>query len=308
MSVPPPPKPTGPPPGQPVPAAPPPAAPATPPVTPAATPPATPAGAPAAAPAAAAPASSAAAVESFGQRVHTFLKRVGKIGLGLTPAIVISAGMIANEPGMAQAASNWKNGVAARLDDGIKQLLPQLISTSKDGWIARDREEFERVLWIFHREIGALRSTLGDIGGMIDEVAASYRGFWLRMANLGVAAVALLIFAKRLQALPNTLVAGMLLEKFVTLGVNATTAILTMLLSSTLKSAGEVITTVVKKRHQFGYVIPGGQAAIDFTSITFDSAKYPSFKTPPKPGAMPDGHEHFDWIEPKQVPAPLDKP
>ncbi|MFI6900042.1 hypothetical protein ACIBKY_02215 [Nonomuraea sp. NPDC050394] len=254
------------------------------------------------------PASPPPAAEPFGAKVHRYLKKVGKIGLGLSPAIIISGGMIANEPGMAQAASNWKSGVAARLDDGIKQLLPQLISTSKDGWIARDREEFERVLWIFHREIGALRSTLGDVGGMIDEVAASYRSFWLRMANLGVAAVGLLIFAKRLQMLPNTMVAGMLLEKFVTLGVNATTAILTMTLSSTLKAAGEVMTTVLKKRHQFGYVTPGGDAAIDFKSITFDSGKYPSFKAPPKPGVLPDGHEKFDWIEPKQVPAPAGKP
>ncbi|MFI6538462.1 hypothetical protein ACIBHY_38825 [Nonomuraea sp. NPDC050547] len=277
MSMPPPPMPSGPPPGYP----------AAPPVPPASPPP---------------------AAEPFGAKVHRYLKKVGRIGLGLSPAIAIAGGMVANEPGMAQAASNWKNGVSARLDDGIKQLLPQLISTSKDGWIARDREEFERVLWVFHREIGALRSTLGDVGGMIDEVAASYRSFWLRMANLAVAAATLLIFSKRLQMVPQTAMAGMLLEKFVTLGVNATTAILTMVLSSTLKSAGEVMTTVLKKRHQFGYVTPGGDAAIDFKSITFDSGKYPSFKVPPKPGAMPDGHEKFDWIEPKQVPAPLDKP
>ncbi|MFI6293151.1 hypothetical protein ACIBEJ_16295 [Nonomuraea sp. NPDC050790] len=255
-----------------------------------------------------APASSAAAGDSFGQRVHTQLKKVGKLSIRLSPAIFISAGLIANEPGMAQAATNWKHGIAARLDDGIKQLLPQLLNTSKDGWIARDREEFERILWLFHREIGALRSSIGDVGGMIDEVAASYRAFWLRIITLAIAAVGLLMFAKRLQAVPQTTVTGMLLEKIVTNGVNTTTAILAMVTSSTLKAVGDVLATVAKKRHQFGYVAPGGEAAIDFKSITIDTSKYPSFKTPPKPDALPDGWDQFDWLEPKRVPGPITKP
>ncbi|MEU4542671.1 WXG100 family type VII secretion target [Nonomuraea dietziae] len=238
--------------------------------------------------------------QPIGHKVLELLKKAGRVSLGMAPAIAVASTMLANEPGMAQAASNWKNGIAARLDDGIKQLLPQLVATSKEGWIAQDREEFERVVWTFHREIGALRSVLSDIGGMLDEVAAGYRSYWLKMASLAVAALGLFVFAKRLQALPSTALAGALLEKFVTLGVNSTTAILTMTLSSTLKAAGDVMTTVLKKKHQFAYVTPSGDAKVNFRTISIDTSKYPSFREPAKPGALPPGHQNFDWVEPKR--------
>jgi hypothetical protein len=238
--------------------------------------------------------------QPIGHKVLELLKKAGRVSLGMAPAIAVASTMLANEPGMAQAASNWKNGVAARLDDGIKQLLPQLVAASKEGWIAQDREEFERVIWMFHWEIGALRSVLSDIGGMLDEVAAGYRSYWLKMASLAVAALGLFVFAKRLQALPSTALAGALLEKFVTLGVNSTTAILTMTLSSTLKAAGDVMTTVLKKKHQFAYVTPSGDAKVNFRTITIDTSKYPSFREPAKPGALPPGHQNFDWVEPKR--------
>ncbi|MEU7896856.1 hypothetical protein AB0B45_28840 [Nonomuraea sp. NPDC049152] len=240
--------------------------------------------------------------EPMGPKAMEFLKKLGRVSAGVLPAIAIASTMLANEPGMAQAASNWKSGIAARLDDGVKQLLPQLIATSKEGWIAMDRLEFERVVWEFHREIGALRSVLSDVGGMIDEVAAGYRSFWLRMINLGIGVIAALVFAKRLQFMPfpAAQVAGRLLETAVSLSVVSATAIFSVTLSAVLKEAGGLMSTVVKKGHQFSYVTPSGAAAVNFRSVTIDTSKYPSFREPAVKGTLPPGSQNFDWVEPKR--------
>ncbi|MFJ2030187.1 hypothetical protein [Streptosporangium sp. NPDC087985] len=206
---------------------------------------------------------------------------------------------IVNEPGMAQAASNWEHGIAGRLDDGIKQLLPQLVATSRTNWIAMDQQEFERVIWLFHREIGVLRSIFGDVGGMLDEVAAGYRSYWLKLASLAVTTATLLVFAKRMQLLPQTKLWGMLLEKFVTTAANGTVAVLTLTLGSALKAASEVMLTMLKKEHQFGYITPDGDAKVDFKQATIDSGEYPSYQQPPAPNRLPKDYQNFDWIAPK---------
>ncbi|MFC5826686.1 hypothetical protein [Nonomuraea insulae] len=242
---------------------------------------------------------------SLGEKALNAFKRVGRIALGLSPAIAIAAGMLANEPGMAQAVSTWDSGMAARLDDGIKQLIPQILNTSRDGWIAADRDEFERVLWTFHREIGALRNVLGKGASMLDEVAASYRSFWTWVLRMSLAALGLVIIAKRLQRVPNTSVWGLMLERYITAEVNIATLFIATSLATTLKEGGEVLSTMVKKNHQFGYITPGGDAAIDFKTITIDSSKYPSFLEPATNGGPPPRYQDFDWVEPKRdVPAP----
>ncbi|MBT2224509.1 hypothetical protein [Nonomuraea sp. NEAU-A123] len=238
--------------------------------------------------------------EPIGPKVLESLKRLGRISAWVIPAVVVAGTAIANEPGMAQAATNWKNGIAGRLDDGVKQLLPQLVATSRSGWIALDQQEFERVVWIFHREIGALRGVLGDVGGMVDEVAAGYRSYWVKLATLGVTTLTLLMFAKRLQAFPHTKLYGGLLEKFVASGTNGAVAILTLTLVSGLRGAGDIMSSVIKKEHQFGYIKPSGAAAVNFEQATINAKGFPSFQAPDKPGDLPKGYEKFDWVEPNQ--------
>ncbi|MEU6996979.1 hypothetical protein [Nonomuraea sp. NPDC046570] len=240
----------------------------------------------------------------IGPRVLDLLKGLGRLAVGLTPAIALAGTAIANEPGMAQAASNWKHGISARLDDGVKQLLPQILNTARDGWIARDRDELERAIWLYHREIGALRGVFSDLAGMIDEVAAGYRGYWLKLAGLAIAAMSLLLLAKRMQAMPHphAKLVGGLTERFVTTSVNSSAAILTLILTSALRAAGEVMTTMLKKHHQFGYIMPSGDAKVDFMHATLDTSAYPSFKEPPPGATVPPGT--FTWVEPKVDPKP----
>ncbi|MEV0380013.1 hypothetical protein [Nonomuraea sp. NPDC050643] len=242
---------------------------------------------------------------SLGDKALNALKRVGKIAVGLAPAIAIAGGMLANEPGMAQAVAVWDSGMASRLDDGIKQLIPQILNTSRDGWIAMDRDELERALWTFHREVGALRNVLSKGGSMLDEVAASYRSFWTWVMRMSFAAMGLLVIAKGLQRVPNTSVWGVLLERYITTEVNIATLFLATSLATTLKEGGDVLSTMVKKNHQFGYITPGGGAAVNFKTITIDAGEYPSFEEPAKKNGLPPRYQDFDWIGPKRdIPQP----
>jgi hypothetical protein len=242
--------------------------------------------------------------ESLGEKGLKYLKQAGRIAKGLAPAIAIAAGMLANEPGMAAASSVWTSALSARLDDGIKALLPQILNTARDGWIARDRDELERVIWNFNTETGALRSVLGRVGSMLDEVAAGYRTFWTWVIRIAAASIAVAVLAKRLQTMPQTSTMGFLLEKYITTEVNISTIILATAVGSTLKESGEVMTNLIKKRHQFGYIAPGGDAAIDFKSITIDPSRYPSYAKPAKKDALPPNYQDFDWVEPKREPQP----
>ncbi|NUW40949.1 WXG100 family type VII secretion target [Nonomuraea rhodomycinica] len=238
--------------------------------------------------------------EPLGPKVLPQVKRLGKMSLWLVPAGVIASMAIANEPAMAQAASNWKYGVAARLDDGIKQLLPQITRASQNGWIAADQQEFERVVALFSREIGALRGALGEIAGVLDEVAAGYRSYWVRLAVLASLTVSLLLFAKRLKAFPHTKFWGGMLEAAIAAGANGSVAAMTLILGSSLQGALDNVMTMVRRQHQFGYVLPSGAAAVDFTQATIDVSRYPSFRAPAKPGELPPGYNQFDWVEPLQ--------
>ncbi|MFI7130778.1 hypothetical protein ACIBQ1_34160 [Nonomuraea sp. NPDC050153] len=226
------------------------------------------------------------------------LNRLGKISIWVAPAVAIAGTAIANEPGMAQAASNWKHGISGRLDDGVKQLLAQVVTTSRDGWVARDQQEFERVVWLLHREIGVLRGVLGDVGGMMDEIAAGYRSYWLKVGSLAASTFTLLLFAKRLQSSPHTSLYGGLLEKFVASGLNGAVAVLTLTLVSGLRGVGEVMATATKKNHQFAYVAPSGEGRIDFTQATIDVESFPPFQAPVTSGELPAGADDFDWTEP----------
>ncbi|WP_336207646.1 hypothetical protein [Nonomuraea sp. LPB2021202275-12-8] len=242
----------------------------------------------------------AAPPEPIGPKVLEALKKAGRFSMYVVPAIVVAGTAIANEPGMAQAASNWKYGIAARLDDGIKQLLPQIVATSREGWIALDQEEFERVVWVFHREIGALRNVLGDIGGMLDEVAAGYRSYWLHLGQAVAVTVAALGIAKKMQVLPHPLfrLAGLMMEQSIGAAMTGIVATLTLSLASMLRAAGQVMSTLIKKDHQFGYVLPSDAAAVDFTQATISSKDYPSYREPSGKGRLPDGYQDFDWVAP----------
>ncbi|MER7501178.1 hypothetical protein AB0L05_14810 [Nonomuraea pusilla] len=242
----------------------------------------------------------AAEAEPLGPRVLMNWRSLARFSVYLVPVAVIAGTAIVNEPGMAQAASNWKFGMAARLDDGVKQLLPQVIATSRSGWIALDQQELERVIAVFHREIGVLRNTLSEIGGVIDEIAAGYRSYWVQMATTAATATTLLIAALRMKAVPvpGVWVTGMILEKLVGSLAIGTVAVFTGMLASMLKEAMDVLSTLLKKDHQFGYVMPSGDAAIDFTQATIDLKSFPSYNEPPAKGALPPGHQNFQWVEP----------
>ncbi|WP_043620956.1 hypothetical protein [Nonomuraea candida] len=243
---------------------------------------------------------------SLGDKALDVLKRAGKLAAGLSPAIAVAGGMLANEPGMASAASVLDSGMSSRLDDGIKQLLPQLLNAAREGWIAMDRDEFERWIWQFHREIGALRNVISKGGGMLDEVAASYRSFWTWVLRMGFAALGLIVVAKGLQRVPNTSVWGLLLERYITAEVNIATLFLATSVATTLKEGGDVLSTMVKKHHQFGYITPGGDAAIDFKSVTIDADAFPSYAEPNPGTGLPPGYQGFDWIAMKRTITPAD--
>ncbi|GAA3242633.1 hypothetical protein [Nonomuraea helvata] len=241
---------------------------------------------------------------SLGEKSLNALKRAGKISLALTPAVLIAGGMLANEPGMAQAVSVWQSAMAQRLDGGMKNLLPQLRDTAKDGWIAMDRDEFDRVLWTFQRESEVLRNVLNTAGSSLDEVAAAYRSFWIWVGRTALASIGLLIAAKTLQRAPQSSVWGVMLEKYIAAQVNIVTILLAHSLGSSLKEVANVMATMVKRNHQWNYITPSGDAAVDFKSIVIDAGKYPSFAEPPKNSGLPPGYQDFDWIEPKREISP----
>ncbi|MEV1168948.1 hypothetical protein [Nonomuraea sp. NPDC049784] len=237
---------------------------------------------------------------SLGEKALKLLKRTGRLALGLTPAVAICGGMLANEPGMAQAVSVWQSAMAQRLDGGMKNLLPQLRDTAKDGWIAMDRDEFDRVLWTFQRESEVLRNVLNTGGSSLDEVAAAYRSFWTWVMRTALTALGVLVVAKALQRVPQSAVWGVLMEKYITAEVNIATLVLATSMASTLKEGGEVLATMVKRNHQWSYITPAGDAAINFKSIEIDASKYPSFAEPAKNSGLPPRYQDFDWIEPKR--------
>jgi hypothetical protein len=232
------------------------------------------------------------------QRVGELSRWMGRSWPTLLPGLAIVLTAVANEPGMAQAASNWKHGIAGRLDDGIKQVLPQLLDASRDGWVAQDQVEFERVVEQFHQEIGVLRGVLSDIGGILDEVAAGYRSFWLQIMGLLIATAALLALTDKLKADPRTALYGRILEKLVSVKANHRMAAITLVLGAAVSGAGETLATLTRKGHQFTFVDPVGQGRIDFKKATIDADAFPSFRKPAQPGRLPPGADHFDWKAP----------
>lgn len=236
----------------------------------------------------------------IGPKALQALRTLVKISLWLTPAVVIASTAIANEPGMAQAATNWKSGIAPRMDGGTKQLLSQLGSAHKNDWIAADRTEYERVLTVFDDELEVVRSVFTQIGGMIDEVAAGYRSYWLQLIATAGTCVTALLVAKMYQRLPQTAAVGMLYEKLIATGTNGAVAVFTLLLQAGMKSTGAILSTMIKKEHQFGYVFPGGATAVNFKQATIDTDRYPSFQEPGRPGQLPRDYRSFDWVAPKR--------
>ncbi|MFG1703418.1 WXG100 family type VII secretion target [Nonomuraea sp. M3C6] len=242
----------------------------------------------------------AASEGSISGKVLESLKRLARLSPYLIPVAAIAAMAVADEVGMAQAASVWKFGMGARLDDGVKNLMPQILATSKSGWIAQDQEEFARVQAAFHAEIGVLRNTFNEIGGVVDEVAAGFRNYWLQLGSTVVSATTLLIGVIRMKFSPVPMVsaAGMILEHLVGTMMVSIVTVFTGLLGSMLKNGVDVLGTLFKKAHQFGFVLPPGAAAIDFGRATIHTANFPSFQEPHARGQLPAGYQKFDWVAP----------
>jgi hypothetical protein len=238
--------------------------------------------------------------ESLSAKVLNTLKGAGRFSPYLIAVAAIVAVGAADEFAMAEAANVWKFGMSARLDDGVKNLMPQILATSKSGWIAEDQEEFARVQALFHQEIGALRNTFSEIGGVIDEVAAGVRNYWLQIGSTIVSGITLLFAAIRMKAtpVPQVAVAGMILEHLVGTAMVSAAAVMTGALAQLLRGGMQVLGTLVKKGHQFGFVVPQGAAAIDFQRATINTKDLPSFTEPAAKGQLPAGYQGFDWVAP----------
>ncbi|NUP82113.1 MAG: hypothetical protein HOV96_31700 [Nonomuraea sp.] len=242
----------------------------------------------------------ASPAESLSTKVLNTLKGAGRFSPYLVAVAAIVAVGAADEFAMAEAANVWKYGMSARLDDGVKNLMPQILATSKAGWIAEDQAEFARVQALFHQEIGALRNTFGEIGGVIDEVAAGVRNYWLQIGSAIVSGITLLVAAVRMKMtpVPQVAVAGMILEHLVGTALVSAAAVMTGSLAQMLRGGMQVLGTLAKKQHQFGFVMPQGAAAIDFGRATIDTKGLPSFTEPPAPGKLPAGYQGFTWVAP----------
>ncbi|MER6579316.1 hypothetical protein [Nonomuraea sp. NPDC001023] len=243
----------------------------------------------------------AGSAESLSTRVLNLLRSVGRF----SPYLVAVAGIVAvgaaDEFAMAEAANTWKYGISARLDDGVKNLMPQILATSRTGWIAADQTEFGRVQALFHQEIGALRNSFGEIGGVLDEVAAGVRNYWMQIGSTVVSGITLLLAALRMKTtpVPQVAAAGMILEHLVGTAMISAAAVMTGALAQLLRGGMQVLGTLVRKQHQFGFVLPEGAAAIDFGRATIDARNLPSFQEPAAPGQLPAGYQNFDWVVPE---------
>ncbi|MGW2152200.1 hypothetical protein [Nonomuraea sp. NPDC001699] len=243
----------------------------------------------------------AGSAESLSARVLNLLKRAGRFSPYLVAVTAIVAVGAADEFAMAEAANVWKYGISARLDDGVKNLMPQILATSRTGWIAADQTEFGRVQALFHQEIGALRNSFGEIGGVLDEVAAGVRNYWMQIGSTVVTGITLLLTAVRMKLapVPQVAAAGMILEHLVGSALISAAAIMTGMLAQLLRGGMQVLGTLIRKQHQFGFVLPGGAAAVDFGRATIDAKNLPSFQEPAAPGQLPAGYQGFDWVVPE---------
>ncbi|TYB59791.1 hypothetical protein FXF51_32755 [Nonomuraea sp. PA05] len=243
---------------------------------------------------------SAAGAESSASRGLATLRAAGRLSSWVVPAVMVAATVNADEGEIARAGTIWSVGMSARLDDGVKNLMPQILKTSETGWIAADQQEYARVHARFHGEIGALRKMFDDIGKVLDEIAAAFRAYWVAISVLGAAAFAALVRALWLKMFPapQTRALGMLLEQLTGAKVLTAVTIGTGVMGALLSKGGDTLTTMAKKERQFGYVAPTGIAAIDFQRARLDLSHYPSFKEPPAPGKLPAGSQNFDWIAP----------
>lgn len=246
-----------------------------------------------------APAPAPAAPPPVAPRVRLAVKRAGKTSIWLLLALPILDMLYANEPDMARAATTLKSGVAARFDGGFKNLITSLQNTARNGWVALDEQEFERVLILMARETEVLRASLTTAGGMIDEIAAGYRTYWIRVGAI-LASTLLMLYATMFMehTSPFGKILGALAEKFIGKGFVGAVAGMTAALGLALASFGDNLRTIVKKQHQFGFTLPVGVGAVDYTQATLDVSKYPSFRTPAKPGDLPPGYQQFEWEEP----------
>jgi hypothetical protein len=81
----------------------------------------------------------ASPADSLATKVLNMLKSAGRF----SPYLIAVAGIVAvgaaDEFAMAEAASTWKFGISARLDDGVKNLMPQILPPPRTAGSPRTR-------------------------------------------------------------------------------------------------------------------------------------------------------------------------
>ncbi|WP_214320853.1 hypothetical protein [Nonomuraea sediminis] len=228
------------------------------------------------------------------------MRMAGRISKFVLPAALLAATALVNEPGIAQAATNWATGLSMPLDDGVKMTSPNIINESRKNWKAEDQEAFEGAVARLSGEVAKLRDSFKSVGGVVDEVGGTIRKYWM---ELGIAAVAVLAAALAVQLakrFPQFRLAAMLQEIAIGKLAWGTTAFLLTQLGFLFGSSARAITMETRKWHQLQYVTPTGALAIDFAKAKIDIHNLPSYNQPTTPGQLPPGSQQFDWLAPKR--------
>lgn len=228
------------------------------------------------------------------------MRMAGRISKYVVPAALLAATALVNEPGIAQAATNWATGLSMPLDDGVKMTSPNIINESRKNWKAEDQEAFEAAVARLSGEVAKLRDSFKSVGGVVDEVGGTIRKYWM---ELGIAAVAVLAAALAVQVakrFPQFRLAAMMQELAIGKLAWGTTAFLLTQLGFLFGSSARAITMETRKWHQLQYVTPTGKLAIDFAKAKIDIHNLPSFNQPTTAGQLPQGSQQFDWLAPKR--------
>jgi hypothetical protein len=98
---------------------------------------------------------------------------------------------------------------------------------------------------------------------------------------------------------PQVAAAGMILEHLVGTAMVSAAAVMTGSLAQMLRGGMQVLGTLVKKGHQFGFVLPEGAAAINFQRATISTKDLPSLHEPAAKDQLPAGYQGFDWVAPE---------
>ncbi|MFI6596335.1 hypothetical protein ACIBHX_08805 [Nonomuraea sp. NPDC050536] len=231
------------------------------------------------------------------------LKSVGRVTLYVVPALLLAATAIVNEPGIAQAATNWATGLSMPLDDGVKMTSPNIINESRKNWKAEDQEAFEAAVARMSSEVAKLRDSFKSVGGVVDEIGGTVRRYWTEIGALAFVLLGAALAVKAASLFPQLRLMAKMKEVVIGTLAYGTTAGLLAQLTALYGASARAITMETRKWHQLQYVTPTGPLAIDFTKAKIDIHSLPSYNQPATPGQLPPGSQQFEWIAPdKQLP------